>query len=189
MAAELEFLAPSVQASKGETFASILGKFTYSFGVDEAGKEIHPPAIPLCRLQKLELIRNLNSDGPGVLNLRESFMLHSYVEDFPCFQLLLVDDRGYAQEVTDTIRGTWDGRWRTMSDQFDHECDLNPAFSILKGPMFPVGDGNHRLFSWMEVAKNYLQEQIFYPLVKAKFLSGSESDMLQIVAALQAFNS
>ncbi|CAM6107529.1 unnamed protein product [Calypogeia fissa] len=55
--------------------------------------------------------------------------------------------------------------------------------------MFRVGDGNHRLFSWMEVAKNYLQEQKFHPRVKAKFLSGSESNMLQIIAALQAFNS
>ncbi|CAM6082145.1 unnamed protein product [Calypogeia fissa] len=55
--------------------------------------------------------------------------------------------------------------------------------------MFPVGDGNHRLFSWMEVAKNYPQEEKYHPRVKAKFLSGTDTDMLQIVAALQAFNS
>ncbi|CAM6094624.1 unnamed protein product [Calypogeia fissa] len=172
MAAKLEFLAPAVQVSKGESFASILGKFTYSFGLDEAGNEIQPPSIPLCRLQKFKMVRNLNADGPGVSNLKESFMLHGYVEDFPCFQLLLVDDRGLVQEVNDSIIGTWDARWRTISDQFDHERDANPAFLIVKGRMFPVGDGNHRLFSWMEVAKKY------HLRVKAKFLSGSETDML-----------
>ncbi|CAM6082144.1 unnamed protein product [Calypogeia fissa] len=94
MTTDLEFLPPSVQVSKGESFASILGKFAFSFGLDEAGYKILPPAIPLCRLQKLELVRNLNVDGPGVSNLKESFMLHGYMEDFPGFQLLLVDDRG-----------------------------------------------------------------------------------------------
>ncbi|CAM6094414.1 unnamed protein product [Calypogeia fissa] len=105
-------------------------------------------------------------------------MLHGYVEDFPCFQLLLVDDRGLAQEVNDSIIDTWDGRWRAISDQFDHECDANSAFSIMKGCMFPVGDENHRLFSWMEVAKTYPQENKYHPRVKAKFLSRSEMDML-----------
>ncbi|CAM6103043.1 unnamed protein product [Calypogeia fissa] len=189
MAAELKFLAPALQVSKGESFASILGKFAYSFGLDEADNEILPPSIPLCRLQKLKLVRNLNFDGPGVSNVKESFMLHGYVEDLPGFQLLLVDDRGLVQEVTDVIKGTWDGRWRTISDQFDHECDANLAFSILKGRMFPVGDGNHHLFSWMEVAKTFPQENKYHPRVKAKFLLGSEMDMLQIVATLQAFNS
>ncbi|CAM6082770.1 unnamed protein product [Calypogeia fissa] len=189
MAAELDFLPPSIQASKGESFASILERFSFSFGHDSEGNEILPPAIPLCRMQKLELVQNLNTEGPGVSNLKDSFMLHGYVKEFPGFELLLVDDSGHVQPLTDSIRSTWDSAWTRINDAFEAECDANPAFHVLKDRIFPVGDGNHRLFSWMQCAKDFPQEEKYHPRVRAKFLSGSEDDMLQIVAALQAFNS
>ncbi|CAM6104342.1 unnamed protein product [Calypogeia fissa] len=188
MVQELDFLPPLVQISKGESFAAILERFAFSFGKDASGNEIEPPAIPLCRLQNLELVRNLNSEGPGVSNLKDSFLVHGYVSAFLGFQLLLVDDQGDVQPLTDKIWESWDPLWVQVNVEFDVECDKNPAFGVLKDRMFPVGDGNHRLFSWMRVCEEFANEAKYHVRVKAKFLSGNDAEMMQIVAALQAFN-
>ncbi|CAM6105413.1 unnamed protein product [Calypogeia fissa] len=170
MAPELDFLPSSIQATKGESFASILERFSYSFGKDLEGKEILPPAIPLCRMQKLELVQNLNADSPGVSNLKDSLMLHGYVKAIPGFQLLLVDDRGEIQPLMDAIRGTWDSAWTRINDAFEAECDANPTFHVLKDQMFPVRDGNHRLFLWMQCSKGFPQKMKYHPSIDPKKL-------------------
>ncbi|CAM6123781.1 unnamed protein product [Calypogeia fissa] len=106
MAQDLDFLPPSVQISKGKSFAAILDRFSYLFGVDDNGEEIVPPRIPLCQMKNLELVCNLNSKGPGVRNLKDSFMLHGYVKDFPGFQLLLVDKANNLVPLTDKIKSS-----------------------------------------------------------------------------------
>ncbi|CAM6084806.1 unnamed protein product [Calypogeia fissa] len=116
-------------------------------------------------------------------------MVHGYVKDFLGFQLLLVDDEGQVQPLTDNTRSRWDPCWVEANAAFEAECDANLAFLILKDRMFPVGDGNHRLFSWMQISELYPQEAKYHPRVIAKFLSGTEDQMLEIIAALQAFNS
>ncbi|CAM6096686.1 unnamed protein product [Calypogeia fissa] len=132
MTQEVEFLAPSVQISKGETFAAILERFSYSFGKDENGNEIPPLAIPLCRLQNLKLVQNLNAEGPGVTKLKESFMLHGYVNAFFGFQLLLCDDNVKVQPLTDEIRSSWDPCWVEANEEFEATCNANPIFGVLK---------------------------------------------------------
>ncbi|CAM6128597.1 unnamed protein product [Calypogeia fissa] len=116
-------------------------------------------------------------------------MLHGYMNAFPGFQLLLCDDDGKAQPLTDEIRSSWDPCWVEANNKFEAECDANPLFDVLKDRIFPMADGNHRLFLWMAVSKQFPHEKKFHPRVIAKFLAGSDKEILEIVGALQAFNS
>ncbi|CAM6093908.1 unnamed protein product [Calypogeia fissa] len=116
-------------------------------------------------------------------------MLHGYVKDFPGFQLLLMDEENNVVPLTEEIRGSLDQAWVQANALFEAECESNPAFEILKDRMFPVGDGNHRLFSWMQVAKQFPHKKKYHARVIAKFLWGNKEDLLEIIAALQAFNS
>ncbi|CAM6102922.1 unnamed protein product [Calypogeia fissa] len=189
MVQELEFLPPFVQINKCESFATILERFAYLFGQDASGNEIDPHAIPLCRMQNLEFVRNLNSKGPGVSNCKDSFLVHGYVSTFSGFQLLLVDERGDVQPVADEIRSSWDPLWVQVNVEFEVECDKNPTYAVLKDRMFPVGDGNHCLFLCMKVCDEFANETKYHVRVKAKFLSGNDVEMMQIYCCLQAFNS
>ncbi|CAM6116886.1 unnamed protein product [Calypogeia fissa] len=182
-------IGPSIQVSKGESFAAILERYAYSFGKDAGGCKIEPPAILLCRMQNLEPVQNLNEDGPGVSNLKDSFLVHGYVSAFSGFQLLLADDRGIIQSVIEIFFSSWDPLWVKENDNFEAECDRNPTFHILRDRMFPVGDGNHRLFLWMKVCAEIPNQAKYHVRVKAKFLSRDDAEMMEIVAALQAFNS
>jgi hypothetical protein len=184
MPTDVELVVPSVQNSAAASFTEILQQYEYVFGPG-----LIPPRVPLCRLLKLEIVRSLNVDGPGVQNLRDSFLQNGYVPDFPKFQVLIKDETGNFQTIIDNIRESWDAIWAEENQHFEDECDAQPEFAVLKDKMFFVGDGNHRLYSWYTVSKENPLEIRYHPRVVCKFLFANDSGMLHIISTLHALNA
>ncbi len=44
---------------------------------------------------------------------------------------------------------SWNFTWRSVNDKFEAFLDTKPTLSHLKGKIFHVWDGNHRLEAWL----------------------------------------
>lgn len=54
--------------------------------------------------------------------------------------------------------------------------------------MFSVFDGNHRLYSWMQLAEQNSHDEKYHPRVVCRILKGEKSSFVQIESAMHALN-
>ena len=78
--------------------------------------------------------------------------------------------------------------WRMIDEEFVNECEANPAFHVLKDKMFVVFDGNHRLYSWMQVTPEFPDARKYHAGVNCQILKGDRNSLAEIEMAMHTLN-
>ena len=156
------------------------------FGIDEqTGKELDPPAIPLCRLSKLEMVRTVHHHSEVVEDLVNEFRKQGYVRSLGVkFLVTAVNEKGEDFFLGEEERLGWDECWRSQDDAFVKECEANEKFEWMKDKKFSTLDGNHRLFSWMSVANQHPLEMMYHPRVECLLFKADKASMVKIEMAM-----
>lgn len=94
---------------------------------------------------------------------------------------------GEVQICTNAFRETWDDAWVQQSEEFENDC-FHPSFQILRDKMFLVFNGNHWLYSWMELAEENSHDEKYHPRVVCQILKGDKSYFVQIESTMHALN-
>ncbi|KAI5059633.1 hypothetical protein GOP47_0025952, partial [Adiantum capillus-veneris] len=106
-----------------------------------------PPMIPLCRCLINERVRELRR---YLSLLKKVFEEEGYLKMKGMFILSINLPDGSSRDVNEDITKTWDKYWHMVNKEFEDELENNDQWSMLKGKMFFVWEGNHRAASWME---------------------------------------
>lgn len=169
--------------------SEVISRHVLDLGRDGKGQPLEPPCIPMCRLVHMELVRSLQKDNDSIVKLKESFTTVGYSPGFGSkFYVQPCDVNGVVLTVTNEQRDGWDEMWREVDLEFERECDEHPAFHVLKDKMFAVFDGNHRLFSWMQVAALYPDSRKYHPRVMCTILKGDKGSLIEIETAMHTLN-
>lgn len=144
------------------------------------------PTIPLCRLLGMEAVRPLQMEAVDLL--RDTFYQSGYISTHPGFYLSISNAAG---EVADTTKysASWDPIWTRLNEDFDRECDAVEDFQFLKGKMFWVFDGNHRLMAWSKVAAEYPEKLQYHPRVRFTLLNPDQMSFPKVEQAMHRLNS
>lgn len=149
-------------------------------------KDSLPPMIPLCRCLVNERVRELRKD---LSLLKKVFEDEGYIMMKGMFVLSVNLPNGTTRDVDDDITKTWDKNWHLVNKEFEDELLANEQWSILRGKMFYVWEGNHRTASWLEsireVARNDKKKHV---RVLAQFIVPTLQDEMKLIAALQRLN-
>ena len=184
---EVVMETPAGDLSSVESFSSVIASSLMTFGGGQFGN-LPPPPIPLCRMVHMHRVRVLHSGSVGIDELKEEFMDHGYVETQPKFYVVATDSDGNEMPVTDEIRDSWDDVWKIQNTQFELECETGDDFKYLKGKMFSVFDGNHRLHAWMALSKEHPLDLKFHPRVQAAVFRPEVSNFNRITTAMHSTN-
>lgn len=87
-----------------------------------------------------------------VSSLKDVFAHASYLVEYSSFMVSLKSPRLPEVTVNDNIIAEWDPCWVKVNEKFERELKSS-GWSELRGKMFYVWDGNHRLRAWMEEIK------------------------------------
>ena len=98
------------------------------------------------------------------------------------------DEHGNPIYVTDAIRDSWDDIWKNENAAFEEECRADPDFAILVDKMFAVFDGNHRLYSWMQVTAENPFVRKYHPRVACTVFKGEKSSIIEIETTMHTVN-
>lgn len=171
------------------SLSNIILRNKYDFGRDSAGLELVPPSIPLCRLAHMEKVRFLQRNGEAVEKLDSLFRTEGYCEiDTAKFYVVPTDSEGEDLFISEEEKVSWDDVWKQQDLEFERDCDRHESFKFLKSRKFSVFDGNHRLFAWMEVAKEFPKELKYHPRVNCVILRGDKSSMVPLEQAMHGIN-
>lgn len=145
-----------------------------------------PPMIPLCRCLINERVRELRRD---LSLLKKVFEEEGYLKMKGMFILSINLPDGSTRDVDEDITKTWDKHWHVVNKEFEDELENNDQWSMLKGKMFHVWEGNHRAASWMEsireVSRNDKKKHV---RILAQFIVPTQQEELRLIAALQRLN-
>ncbi|MCO5553710.1 hypothetical protein L7F22_007236 [Adiantum nelumboides] len=96
---------------------------------------------------------------------------------------------GTTKDVDDDIIKTWDKNWQLVNKEFEDEISCREEWSMLRGKMFYVWEGNHRTASWIESIKEmYHNDKKKYVRVMAQFIVPNQQEEMRLIAALQRIN-
>ena len=178
-----------VNAPSPPNVSEVIERNVLDLGKDDYGRAREPPRIPLCRLVHMEVVRSLQRNSDSIARLKESFMTVGYSPGYGAkFYVQPYDSAGKVLFVTDEIKNGWDDLWRRVDQEFEAECDADPAFSYLKDKMFCVFDGNHRLFSWMQITKLFPDDRKYHPRVVCTIFKGDNGSLIEIEIAMHTVN-
>jgi hypothetical protein len=171
------------------SLAEIINRHKYDFGKDSLGVERIPPAIPMCRLVHMEVVRTLQKSSESIEQLRESFLTNGYSPELGAkFYVQPTDHVGVPLLLTEEIRSSWDPIWKEQNAAFEAECDACPSFVDLKTRMFSVFDGNHRLYSWSAVTEENPDNPKYHPRVSCVIFKGDKESMVELELAMHSVN-
>lgn len=144
------------------------------------------PRIPLCRCRINERVRELRHDlsrlksvleKEGYMAMKGSLILSTNLPD------------GSTLDVDETITNTWDRHWQAINAEFEEELESKEEWSMLRGKMFFVWEGNHRTAAWMEcINESFANNKGKHIRVQAEFIVPNEKDEQLLVATLQRIN-
>ncbi len=103
-------------------------------------------SIPLCRMISLPQVRPLNE--VEVQRLENEF-INGYREGDRVLFVSPYNDLEQSQDVTEVYTNEWGIYWHEVNAAFEKELAKDDAFASLRGKMFYVWEGNHRLAAWM----------------------------------------
>lgn len=101
--------------------------------------------IPLCRMISMQVVRPALAND--ILKLRGDFY-SGYHPGAAVFYVSVEGIDGSTIDVGPDIISTWDSHWKTVNDEFEKYLESKPKLHHLRGKMFHVWDGNHRLQAW-----------------------------------------
>lgn len=104
-----------------------------------------PPLVPLCRLVATEAVRAALDEASWLIPL---FDRAAYVKSMGAFTVSLKGRHGEVRKVTQEMIDKWDPIWQSMNADFERQ--LVGEWEALRGRLFYVWDGNHRLKTWMK---------------------------------------
>ncbi|KAL3693567.1 hypothetical protein R1sor_007218 [Riccia sorocarpa] len=170
---------------KGGAFASIISKYTMTFG------DKPTPRIPLYRLTPFLRVRNFQTTSHMTEQLKRSFETHCYNEHGAGFHVCPFDENGNELLVTDEDKAKWDVLWRMESEKFDEECSKVPEYQNLVNRKFSTWEGNHRVITWMEVSTSpeRTQRMAWHPRVRCVILVPPVHAYKQIEVAMHNLNA
>lgn len=182
------YAIPTEESKIPDAFSKFLQRHLVSFGTNDREELVDPPRIPLCRMLNMELVRSLQVQSGAIDNLVANFKTNGYVKDLSKFYVSTMDANGHEVFITDEIRHSWDALWAYQNEMFENECRMRPEFEVLIDKMFSVFDGNHRLYSWMLVSKEFSEEERYHPRVIGRFLNGWTESLIEIESAMHELN-
>ncbi|MCO5577491.1 hypothetical protein L7F22_031322 [Adiantum nelumboides] len=145
-----------------------------------------PPLIPLCRCLVNERVRVLRKD---LSLLKKVFEEEGYLMMIGMFVLSVNLPDGTTKDVDDDIIKTWDKNWQLVNKEFEDEISSREEWSMLRGKMFYVWEGNHRTASWIESIKEmYRNDKKKHVRVMAQFIVPNQQEEMRLIAALQRIN-
>ncbi|MCO5566770.1 hypothetical protein L7F22_020450 [Adiantum nelumboides] len=145
-----------------------------------------PPLIPLCRCLVNERVRVLRKD---LSLLKKVFEEEGYLMMKGMFVLSVNLPDGTTKDVDDDIIKTWDKNWQLVNKEFEDEISSREEWSMLRGKMFYVWQGNHRIASWIESIKEmYRNDKKKHVRVMAQFIVPNQQEEMRLIAALQRIN-
>ncbi|MCO5572195.1 hypothetical protein L7F22_025946 [Adiantum nelumboides] len=145
-----------------------------------------PPLIPLCRCLVNERMRVLQKD---LSLLKKVFEEEGYLMMKGMFVLSVNLPDGTTKDVDDDIIKTWDKNWQLVNKEFEDEISSREEWSMLRGKMFYVWEGNHRTASWIESIKEmYRNDKKKHVRVMAQFIVPNQEEEMRLIAALQRIN-
>ncbi|MCO5555628.1 hypothetical protein L7F22_009173 [Adiantum nelumboides] len=145
-----------------------------------------PPLIPLCRCLVNERVRVLRKD---LSLLKKVFEEEGYLMMKGMFVLSVNLPDGTTKDVDDNIIKTWDKNWQLVNKEFEDEISSREEWSMLRGKMFYVWEGNHRTASCIESIKEmYRNDKKKHVRVMAQFIVPNQQEEMRLIAALQRIN-
>ncbi|MCO5547439.1 hypothetical protein L7F22_000888 [Adiantum nelumboides] len=146
-----------------------------------------PPLIPLCRCLVNERVRVLRRKDLSLL--KKVFEEEGYLMMKGMFVLSVNLPDGTTKDVDDDIIKTWDKNWQLVNKEFEDEISSREEWSMLRGKMFYVWEGNHRTASWIESIKEmYRNDTKKHVRVMAQFIVPNQQEEMRLIAALQRIN-
>ncbi len=101
--------------------------------------------IPLCRMIAMPEVR-LTLEGEVERLMRE--FRFGYRHGSSCFYVSLTHKDGHEELVSPAIEAMWNEHWIAENKRFEEFLDSDNDLRELRGHMFFVWDGNHRLEAW-----------------------------------------
>ncbi len=107
--------------------------------------------VPLCRLVVMDEVRAV-----GELDVQklESEFVNGYREGDRVLFISPYNNKEWTSDVTDDEVKRWGNHWKKVNDEFEKELEADEDLADLRGRMFFVWDGNHRVTAWMRHIRN-----------------------------------
>lgn len=108
--------------------------------------------IPLCRMIPMPIIRDtLTID---VMKMEADFVM-GYRDGDRVFYVSTTNENGVSQSIDDSILASWNDHWQERNNEFERFLESDSDFEELRGKMFYVWDGNHRLKAWTQYIQRH----------------------------------
>ncbi len=144
--------------------------------------------VPLCRMLVMDEVRAV-----GELDVQrlESEFVNGYREGDRVLYISAFNNLDVSCDVTDEIVQSWSPIWRKVNDEFEEELAADDDLAQLRGKMFYVWDGNHRVTAWTRhITKFHVDEEGWHYRVHCIVLDprGSVARLLNAMSDVNWYN-
>ena len=120
-------------------------------------------AIPLCRLRCLPLVRPISEVE---VNRLENEFVMGYREGDRALYVSPFDNLDQDLDVSNAIQASWGPLWKDANSRFDAILEKDVDLAHLKGKMFYVWEGNHRVTAWWRhIGKHHVMDRDWHIFV------------------------
>jgi hypothetical protein len=107
--------------------------------------------VPLCRLVVMDEVRAV-----GELDVQklETEFVNGYREGDRVLFVSPFNNKEWTMDVTNRELEKWGSHWNHVNNDFEKELEGDDDLTDLRGRMFFVWDGNHRVTAWMRHIRN-----------------------------------
>lgn len=107
--------------------------------------------IPLCRMIVMDEVRLV---GEMDVQRLESEFMNGYRDGDRVLYVSLYNNFEKTMDVTEEEIARWSPHWQRVNEEFEKELMADVDLAQLRGKMFYVWDGNHRVSAWMRHITN-----------------------------------
>lgn len=113
--------------------------------------------VPLCRMIVMDEVRAV-----GELDVQrlESEFVNGYREGDRVLFISAFNSLDMSCDVSDDIVESWSPIWRGVNEEFERELEADEDLAQLRGKMYYVWDGNHRVTAWTRHIKNVHPDEV-----------------------------
>ncbi len=108
--------------------------------------------VPLCRMIVMDEVRAV---GEVDVQRLESEFVNGYRDGDRVLYLSVYNNLEVSRDVTDQITSQWSPLWQKVNLEFERKLEADDDLASLRGKMFYVWDGNHRVTAWTRHIKNF----------------------------------
>jgi hypothetical protein len=107
--------------------------------------------IPLCRMIVMDEVRPV---GKMDVQRLESEFITGYRDGDRVLYISPYNNFEKTMDLTEEEIARWSPHWQSVNDKFEKELMADDDLAQLRGKMFYVWDGNHRVSAWMRHITN-----------------------------------